>query len=64
MPATQPRTELNFYQTFSYGSYVKTAMDAHFGPDQTPKASGRTRAAMEKVPRWKIGDSAPFSNSR
>ncbi len=64
MPATRPRPALNIYQTFSYGTYVKTAMDAHFEPDQEPKASGRPRAAMENVPRWKIGAAAPSANSR
>lgn len=64
MPVIHPRSGLNIYQTFSYGPYVKTAMDAHFEPDQEPQAIGRPRDAMEIVPRWKIGDAAPSANSR
>jgi hypothetical protein len=63
MPDANPRLFFNLFQTFSYGSYVKTAMDAHFEPYAETPTAGLSRREMEKIPRWLLSG-APASPSR
>jgi hypothetical protein len=52
----QPRSRVfNRFQTSVYGSWVNTAMDAHFDPLQESVERPRlTREQMEKVPSLRI----------
>lgn len=50
-----PRTEFSPFQTFSYGDYVPTVMDAHFDPySEGLRRPGRSKEDMETVPRMSI----------
>ncbi|MGH9536108.1 MAG: hypothetical protein ACRD2E_14765 [Terriglobales bacterium] len=54
-----PRTEFNPFQTFAYGPYVATVVDAHFDPyAEGLLRPGRTKADMETVPRLRIAGGA------
>lgn len=56
----QPRSRVfNRFQTSVYGSWVRTAMDAHFDPLQESVERPRlTREEMEKVPSLRIPEGA------
>ncbi len=52
MSSPKPRRGiLNRFQTFSYGAYVPTSMDAHFDPYGENTVAGKLGPQMESVPR-------------
>ncbi len=51
------RGSFNRFQTFSYGAFVPTSMDAHFDPYREPAVTGKLRRQMENIPRLTIAAS-------
>ncbi len=55
MNSPKPRQGIfNRFQTFAYGLYVPTSMDAHFDPYGEAAVVGKLRPQMENVPRLTI----------